>query len=295
MATLVVLNYNDFETTTRFLSLVKCYTCFEHIVVVDNCSTDDSYEKLRKDVEKHVVLIQTESNRGYAAGNNFGIQYAIRHFNPRYIIISNPDVKFSEKVVDDLIKGATNVARLGSITCVMQCTGSTKLPIAWRLPHYMDCLMENLILLKHFSHYNLGYPSDYFNRRIVEVDVVPGSFFLIDANAFMESGGFDEGTFLYYEENILAYRLKEHGYRNYLLTTQNYIHDHSVTINKSIASVGRRLKLSYAGRKYYCKKYLGIGRVKELLLDATFTIGLLDYQIANGIRNIYKRNCARVN
>lgn len=286
MVTLIVLNYNDYETTQKFVLSIKKYTCFEHIVIVDNCSTDDSYTQLKKIEKDHIVLIQTEKNRGYASGNNFGIQYAIKNYAPSYVIVSNPDVKFSEKMVEQLVENASKLERLGAITCIMKCTSNIHLPVAWHIPTYKDCLMENLLILKRLLHYDIEYPADYYDSPIVQVDAIPGSFVLLDVKAFKEVGGFDEGTFLYYEENILGYRFKERGFKSYLLTTQTYIHAHSVSINKNISSVARRLWLSYNSRRYYCKKYLGIGKIKEFLLNVTFAIGLIDYQLTYSVRRL---------
>ena len=43
---IIILNYNDSENTIQMLNQIKDYSCLSKIVVVDNCSTDDSLEKL---------------------------------------------------------------------------------------------------------------------------------------------------------------------------------------------------------------------------------------------------------
>lgn len=45
---IVILNYNDFSTCQRLLEKIKDYAIFDKIVIVDNCSTDDSVALLKK-------------------------------------------------------------------------------------------------------------------------------------------------------------------------------------------------------------------------------------------------------
>lgn len=43
----VILNYNDADTTTDIINHIKEYSVFNHIIVVDNCSTDNSLDRLK--------------------------------------------------------------------------------------------------------------------------------------------------------------------------------------------------------------------------------------------------------
>ena len=47
----------------------------------------------------------------------------------------------------------------------------------------------------------------YYNN--ITFEVPSGAFFLINTDIFKMVGLFDEGTFLYGEENILGYKIKE--------------------------------------------------------------------------------------
>lgn len=41
---IVILNYNDYQTTKDMIDNIKDYDSIDHIVIVDNKSTDNSYE-----------------------------------------------------------------------------------------------------------------------------------------------------------------------------------------------------------------------------------------------------------
>ena len=43
---MIIVNYNDFDTTKRLLDNVKDYKCLDKIIVVDNHSSDKSLSKL---------------------------------------------------------------------------------------------------------------------------------------------------------------------------------------------------------------------------------------------------------
>ena len=45
---IVILNYNDYDTTYEMIQQIKNYKCLNHILIVDNKSTDRSYSKLKK-------------------------------------------------------------------------------------------------------------------------------------------------------------------------------------------------------------------------------------------------------
>ena len=43
----LIINYNDAKTTIHLLENIKHYSCIDQIVVVDNHSTDDSFDVLK--------------------------------------------------------------------------------------------------------------------------------------------------------------------------------------------------------------------------------------------------------
>jgi len=54
----VVLNYNDWEETKRYCEVVKNFPSVDQIVVVDNKSTDNSIEELKRISSTKVVIIE---------------------------------------------------------------------------------------------------------------------------------------------------------------------------------------------------------------------------------------------
>ena len=74
---MVIINYNDFELTSRLLKNIKNYKCLEKIVVVDNNSSDNSFEKL-KEFESNRITIIKNSSRHFSSGLNVGAKCLIK-------------------------------------------------------------------------------------------------------------------------------------------------------------------------------------------------------------------------
>ena len=94
----VLLNYNDADTTIALVEEIHSFDLLKNVVVVDNCSTDDSWEKLRLlcRLDK-VITLKTDRNGGYGYGNQYGVRYAHDVLGEKLVLIINPDVSFTEE------------------------------------------------------------------------------------------------------------------------------------------------------------------------------------------------------
>ncbi len=285
---LVILNYNDKKTVIDYVNNICSYNSIDKIVIVDNASTDGSYEELCKIRNNKIDVIKTDSNGGYASGNNVGVRYLINNYSSEYIIVSNPDVCFTENIITEMIACLEERADAGIVACRMNCLSAIHLPVAWKLPTYIDCLFQDSFIIKRLIGDRTEYKYLDLWGDVCKVDVLPGSLFAIRSSVFNEVGGFDESTFLYYEENILAFKLKAIGKINYLINKLEYNHYHSVSINKSIASVKKRLDLSFESRELYCRKYLRCNEVQISLMKVFHFWGTSNYLAYNGIKEWLK-------
>ena len=119
------------------------------------------------------------------------------------------------------------------------------------------------------------------------VDVVSGSFFIIKSDIFEEIKGFDERTFLYCEENILGYKLKEKGYYTLLDNSCYYDHFHSVTIKKVYKSKVKPFKIYYESLKVYNKYYLKLSKTQNIFFKIAYIFALIERIIYNFVFYIF--------
>lgn len=268
----IILNYNDPETTISLVNSIVNYEILDSIVIVDNCSTDDSVSRLQALAGGKVHVISTEKNGGYGYGNNHGIRYAHGILHASHVLIANPDVKVTEECIQAMKDSFLKISRLGIAAAVTRDgTGEVTLS-SWRLNGLLgDILDTGLITRRIFAPWLNDRPelkADSEKERYVYVDAVLGSLFMADMNALMECGLYDEDVFLYYEEKILGFQLKKKGYGTILLLNQSYIHLHSVSINKNVKSILKKQAILHKSKLHYYKNYLGINRFQECLVRA---------------------------
>ena len=104
MTGIVILNYNDYKTTSEMLENIKNMKVLDHIVVVDNNSSDNSLKELDKYKSKKIDIVANKENKGYAYGNNVGIKYLRDNYKCDYVFISNPDIIVDENTFKVLIE-----------------------------------------------------------------------------------------------------------------------------------------------------------------------------------------------
>lgn len=269
----VILNYNDFETTEKLLNKIKDYTALKHIVVVDNKSTDDSYEKLKKYSSEKIHIILADKNGGYGYGNNLGIKYAYDKLKAKAILIANPDTYFENECIEAMQNTLANQINCAVVSVVEK--NNTQYN-AWKnISAFKDVLSTSIIFNRLLGvRY---YKKEYFEgKEWVYVDVVGGPMLMVRADIMIQYGMYDEEFFLYEEEKVLAYKMKEHNFKTILLLTHSYEHNHSVSINKTYKSEVHKKRILLKSKKMYLSKYLKINKFEKFMCNIFFGYTLIE-------------------
>ena len=279
---IIILNYNDYETTYDMLNRIKNFKEIDIIVVVDNMSLDNSYERLKKIENEKIKVISSNENNGYASGNNVGIKYLVNNYKVDNIIISNPDIILKDSDIKILKDDLKNNKNIDIISPYIDERG--KISRGWKLPRYIDELLCNMNFFHKIGENNLKYKDDYYKDDLTKVDVVSGCFFMIRKESFEKIGYFDENTFLYYEENIIGKKLKDNNMNTYVDKRVNIIHNLSISVNKSFNSI-KKYKILKQSQKYYQKEYNKLNIFGMILLRFVYYISLIISYIVCFFRN----------
>ena len=150
---------------------------------------------------------------------------------------------------------------------------------AWKLPTYKD-MMVNTFLIASKIYHKFSDSGQFYNKEtinaasnILNVGVLSGCFFVIKHKVFKEIGYFDERTFLYNEENILAYKLNEIGFKQGVLISERIIHFQGLSINKNIKNWNDKNKILLDSINIYLNNYLKVSKFKLILFTILFNIG----------------------
>lgn len=281
-----ILNYNDYKTVINMVEHIKGYNILDYILIVDNGSTDSSYKILSNMYcnEKTIKVISSNKNGGYGFGNNFGIKYAFNKLNSKYIIVSNPDVLFKEKLIQEL-KRVIKREDAALVSGTQKINGSIVQQRAWKVPTPFQWAFDELKIGRLLGvGKKFYYPSSYYKKAISQVECVVGAMFMIDAEKFLTVGGYDEDMFLFCEETTIGYKLKKANYKSFLLNYEYYDHLHSATINKSIPSAIKRLRILHTSEKIFDKKYMKISFAESILIKLIFHLSILELKIKSILR-----------
>lgn len=287
----IILNYNDVETTLKLINLIQNYNSINHMVVVDNNSPDNSYDILKKMENKKITVLRTPNNGGYAYGNNYGLQYAIEKFSPDYFTICNPDINFTEPTIREMINFLDINPKVAAVSPrAYDANGKKDIKTAWKL---MSIHLEGLSSLKILGKI-IGdrryYSEEELSKDFLYVDILPGSFFSIRADLFNTLGLFDDSTFLFGEERILGYKIKDAGYESALLGNQSYVHMHGETIKKSIRKQISLVRMRQKSKEYFFKKYLNKNKIELLFLKIFHGLEILELRTYLFIKKSIKSN-----
>lgn len=218
------------------------------------------------DMLSEMTFLVSPDNSGYASGNNKGLQLAYADDEIDRVMILNSDILFVEDIIPSLIAEADKLPDCGIISPILYKKGLKEIDYncARQEVSSWEIIKENFATplkwaLKLGSkrlgkRYMLANMSDC--PSIMPIGLPSGSCMLMKKDVMHRIGGFDDATFLYYEENILAKKLARLGLRSYIDTDMRCIHLGATTTKHSPSK-----KIVMAGlhsQKYFIRKYSGV-------------------------------------
>ena len=268
---IVIVNYNDYKNTINLVDQIYTYNNIDEIVVVDSKSTDNSVEELKK--VKGITLLET-TNDGYSHALNVGSRYLVDKYKNINIIESNSDIAIkNENVIDELNKLIDDTTKV--VMPAVHENGSIK--YGWRNRNKYIDLLNNIPFINRFYRDKLIYYKKDYYKGIVNVDCIYGCFFMINGETLKEIDYFDENVFLYFEEDILAKKLKNKNYLSKCNCNVYIDHMHNATIGNNVSNLNK-YKI-HAKSKFYYEKTYNKARLSMLLFKLFYLINLIPYKI----------------
>ena len=208
--TIVIPNYNS--ASIRYNEESVLYSCINsliktnytnyRIIIADNASTDNSAEVVRKFENVDFAVKKTkEEFGGIPRTNNFGIKYAMKKYNPDYILMYNTDMLI--KSVDwlkKLVSLAETDEKIGMVGCKLL---------------YPNGNIQHAGMIIDAAPRNRGRGEKDHGQydKIEEFDGVTAALALIRKNVFEKVGFFDENLYSGFDDTDFCIRVREAGFK----------------------------------------------------------------------------------
>ncbi len=285
---LIVLNYRTPQLVADCLrsiasQIVPGRDC---VVVVDNCSGDDSAETLSALIESEqwswASLVIAPANHGFSAGNNFGMQSveAAAYF------LLNSDTLARPHVLDTLHRALAERPRAGLISPRLEWPDETPQISCFRYHSPTSEFLEAAKtgpIDKLFPNYAVALP---VKDKPLYPEWTSFASVVVRQAVIDEIGWMDEGYFMYFEDVDYCRRVREAGWDIVHLPEARMVHLRGGTSEVKSATLAGKRRPAYfyqARSRYFAKFYGGSVGLWRANLSWLFgrSIALLREKIGN--------------
>lgn len=274
---IIILNYNGKKWLEKCLPSWRKVTYPNvEVIVVNNGSTDDSAEYVKNKFPE-VRLLDIHPNRGFAGGNNYGVQKA----KGKYVMLLNNDTIVSPGLLEPIVELMEKHTTIGVVQPQMR---------NMIYPDSHDAVASYYTSTGFLYHY--GYMQSIKNaqyKKQLFAYSIKGSGMVMRKKEYLELGGLDEDFVCYVEETDLCHRYWLAG-KKVLYYPKSYMHhygggDMSI-MEKGEVTIFRSFRNRYVS---YIKNFSIIELIKVLPIHMVFCEA---YVLAFLLRGQFKKALA---
>jgi len=225
---IIIVNFNTFELTSKCIQSIydKIEDLAFEIILVDNASHECDPEKFKENFPE-INLIKSVQNLGFAKGNNLGIAQA----KGEYILLLNSDCELlnngpllSYNYMKENKSCGLSTVQLQYPNGKLQYNCRRFRTIEWELlevaPLYLllpKKKREALMLHHYFNH-----------QRQIECDWVWGTYMFFPSKLLLQmpGGKLAEDFFMYCEDTLWCWQIKQLGYSINFIPNAKVMHVH---------------------------------------------------------------------
>ncbi len=205
-----IVTYNNEKEIENVLESILTHTkgLDLKVFVVDNNSKDSTVE-IVKDKYKDVKLLQMDKNSGFGYAHN----QVLDMIDSDYHVIVNPDIKFKDNVIKDLVEYLENNRDVVMVTPKILNEDGTEqyLPkLNPKIRYLFGGRFEKFggVFSKWRSEYTM---KDKTISEPTEIEFCTGCFMVIRTDVLKKLNGFDDRFFMYFEDADLTRRARKYG------------------------------------------------------------------------------------
>jgi N-acetylglucosaminyl-diphospho-decaprenol L-rhamnosyltransferase len=230
---IVTVTYSPGEMLERLLASVPTATRMKPLVVLsDNGSTDGSIEPA---LERHpfAQVLRNGDNLGYGGAVNAAARTLSDEVG--WILVVNPDSRFTPGSVDELLRVIRSDDRIGSVGPLIVSEQGVPYPSARQLPSLRTGILHAVLAgVWPGNPWSTRYRQDDVVARGEQVTTgwLSGACVLVRRSAFEQVGGFDDRFFMYFEDVDLGKQLGDAGWENVYVPSAKVVHVGATTASR---------------------------------------------------------------
>jgi N-acetylglucosaminyl-diphospho-decaprenol L-rhamnosyltransferase len=262
----VIVAYGRYELTASCLRHLRAQTIRHRTILLDNGSTDDTYERMISEWPA-VQLECFAENRGFAEAANSGVASG----SGDVVVLLNNDVDVSEDFLERLVTPLAEDPEVGSVAALMLQPGEQLIDSAG---------LAADVALGGFPRLQ-GLDTSQARRERPVLAGPAGTAAAYRRAAWEQVGGLDETIFAYMEDFDLALRMRSAGWRTALAPDAVGVHLGSATHGHRSAWQRRN---GGFGRGYMLRRYgLLRGRAAPRTLATETAVVLADLAVSGDL------------
>lgn len=276
----IVVNYRTGTLVTQCLESLEAdrEDCPGlRVIVIDNASNDGSADLIEEVIRARnwdwVTLMRSPENRGFGAGSNLGIAWALDRPDPADLVwLLNPDTRVMPGAASALARFMAAHPKAGIAGSALLDADGQPWPYAFRFPSLLGEI-ERGSRLNLVSRLLRGSATlRRMGSRSEKVDWVSGASFIIRRELLEDDMRFDEEYFLYYEETDFCLHATRRGWECWYVPDAVVLH----IAGQSTGITGKQIRLRrlpaywfHSRRRYFLKNH---GRVYGILADFSWIV-----------------------
>ncbi|MBE5820668.1 MAG: glycosyltransferase [Clostridiales bacterium] len=245
--TIVILSCNRADATIKLIKSLndKCKNFKGKVLIADNGSTEENISFIKSEISKiriNCKLIEFKENLGVAKGRNKAVEYV----DTKWIMFLDNDIYFTKDIFPEAQKA---ISQLGCKFINIPLLNADKKTLFTYGGHLYLTMLDN-------NDIHIGCGSTYKQVNINDIKFIDnclasflfGGSSIVNKEAFLECGGFDEGMFIGFEDVDFSITLFNKGYKIGCCKEVGLVHDHVKSEKKSDIEYERQ---RFSNKKLY--------------------------------------------
>jgi GT2 family glycosyltransferase len=217
----ITVNFNQSMVTEALLDSIQNKNTYANleIIVVDNGSKINPVHEWNTKYTM-VKFIRSDTNLGFAGGNNLGIKEA----TGKYLFFVNNDTEFTEHLVDQLANTMDEHPEIGMISPKIRYYGQPD------TLQYAGFTEMNYYTARNKCIGQFEKDAGQYDHLTGETGYIHGAAMMVRREAINKVSLMPEAYFLYYEEMDWCEQMKQAGYKIWINMQALIYHKESVSV-----------------------------------------------------------------